>query len=183
MSLATQGRGGRRRGARAVFLSPRLGRAPWAGVFGAPFGAYVLRGDGASRAPGGEARAPRPSRARSECVSFWKRRVRGRGRHAGPAPEPCWLPALRSPRSEGFVVSSPTRVPKLSIFAHLAAGGEAGPGARLFRWDRGRVCPGGAGRRPGGGNKVGRTSNTPAAAPCRPVSALSACWLAGRCAV
>lgn len=120
VSLATQGRGGRRRGARAVFLSPRLGRAPWAGVFGAPFGAHVLRGDGASRAPGGEARAPRPSRARSEC-QFLQTSRPGAGPARRPRPGAVLAPRPALSAVGGFRGFQPNARPEAFYFCSSCA--------------------------------------------------------------
>lgn len=137
-------------------------RAPWAGVFGAPFGAHARRGGRGRRGdPAGKPARPAPH-ARSVCVSFWKRRGRGRGRGAATARERVLA------AGPGFsAVSSPPRAPELAIFAHPAAGGEVEPGPRLFRLAAPGVCVSGRpGRGQGGGptsevTKAGSTFRTP----------------------
>lgn len=92
----------------SVAQGPRLGwaarlregkaqEAPWAGAFGAPFRARGLRGNRPPGDPAGKPARPAP-RARSECVSFWKRRGEGRVRDAGTAREPMLAAGPGSPR-------------------------------------------------------------------------------------
>lgn len=127
--------------------SERLGgkaqQAPWAGVFGAPFRARVLRGldrgggGGASRGPGGEARAPPLAHPRS--VSFWKRRAPGRGWTQGLSrswcpPRVSWFPACLVHRCFGVLLIPHPEVRSSPVLAFPVGQFRCGSCGGLEQW-------------------------------------------------